>query len=82
MPKIQETTQSDINYATEAIASILSNICIEEVDGILERVAEWRNRERNLDVDISESEEEEEDEDRDDTWSENGSTTSEEYPSP
>ena len=81
MPKKQITTQSDINCALEMILQILRNIRIEEVESIVESAVEGRYRENDLDVDISESDSEE-DPDRDDTWSENGSTTSEEYPSP
>ena len=80
MPKRQITTQADINFAIEAIMSILTNIVEEEVQGVCELAVEGRYREKELDVDISDSESD--CEDRDDTWSENGSTSEEDYPSP
>ena len=59
MPKKQETTYSDINYAIEAIISILKEIQYEECENILNKAYSERARENDLDVDISESEEEE-----------------------
>jgi len=58
MPKKQETTYSDINYAIEAIISILKEIQYEECENILNQAYACRARENELDVDISESEEE------------------------
>ncbi len=63
MPKKQETTYSDINYAIEAIISILKEIQYEECENILNQAYSGRARENDLDVDISESESEEEDND-------------------
>jgi len=60
MPKIQKTTNADINYAIEAIISILKEIQYEECENILNKAYSERARENYLDVDISESEEEEE----------------------
>ena len=62
MPKKQETTSADINYAIEAIITILKEIQYEECENILHKAYEYRARERDLDVDISESEEEDDDE--------------------
>ena len=62
MPKIQITTHADINYAIEAIVSILKEIQYEECENILNKAYSERARETDLDVDISESEEEDEDE--------------------
>jgi len=59
MPKKQETTYSDINYAIEAIVSILKEIQYEECENILNKAYSERARENDLDVDVSESEEEE-----------------------
>ncbi len=61
MPKKQETTYSDINYAIEAIITILKEIQYEECENILNQAYSVRARENDLDVDISESDEEEED---------------------
>jgi len=60
MPKKQQTTNADINYAIEAIISILKEIQYEECENILNKAYSERARENYLDVDISESEEEEE----------------------
>ena len=60
MPKIQITTNADINYAIEAIISILKEIKYEECENILNKAYSERARETDLDVDISESEEEDE----------------------
>ncbi len=59
MPKIQETTQRDIDQAFRSICEILNEICIDDIKQLLECCYEARNKERGLDVDISESEEEE-----------------------
>ena len=59
MPKIQITTHADINYAIEAIISILKEIQYEECENILNKAYSERARENDLDVDVSESEEEE-----------------------
>ena len=60
MPKIQITTHADINYAIEAIISILKEIQYEECENILNKAYSSRARENYLDVDISESDEEHE----------------------
>ncbi len=60
MPKKQQTTNADINYAIEAIISILKEIQYEECENILNKAYSERARENYLDVDISESEDEEE----------------------
>ena len=60
MPKKQETTSADINYAIEAIISILKEIQYEECENILNKAYSERARENYLDVDISESDEEHE----------------------
>lgn len=60
MPKKQQTTYADINYAIEAIITILKEIQYEECENILNQAYSCRARENSLDVDISESEEEEE----------------------
>ena len=65
MPKIQETTSADINYAIEAIISILKEIQYEECENILNKAYCARARETYLDVDISDSDEEEHDTDTD-----------------
>ena len=62
MPKKQQTTYSDINYAIEAIISILKEIQYEECENILNKAYSERARENELDVDISESESESEEE--------------------
>ncbi len=59
MPKKQQTTYADINYAIEAIITILKEIQYEECENILNQAYSCRSRENSLDVDISESEEEE-----------------------
>ena len=56
MPKKQHTTYADINYAIEAIISILKEITYEECENILNQAYSARARENDLDVDISESE--------------------------
>ena len=61
MPKIEETTYKDIDYAIRDIYEILCRIEINECKDIVERALEGRARENNLDVDISESEDESED---------------------
>jgi len=58
MPKIQKTTNADINYAIEAIISILKEIQYEECENILNKAYSDRARETDLDVDLSESDEE------------------------
>jgi len=58
MPKIQITTNADINYAIEAIISILKEIQYEECENILNKAYSDRARETDLDVDLSESDEE------------------------
>ena len=58
MPKIQKTTNADINYAIEAIISILKEIQYEECENILNKAYSSRARENYLDVDVSESDEE------------------------
>jgi len=59
MPKIQETTQRDIDIAFRSICEILNEICIDDIKQLLEDCFENRNKERGLDVDISESDDEE-----------------------
>tara|TARA_R110000851_G_C12737906_1_gene530518 strand:- start:161 stop:391 length:231 start_codon:yes stop_codon:yes gene_type:complete len=59
MPKIQITTHADINYAIEAIISILKEIQYEECENILNKAYSERARETELDVDLSESDDEE-----------------------
>jgi len=59
MPKKQETTSRDINYAIRDIYKILCEIQYEECEKILEIAWGDRRKERGLDVDESESEEEE-----------------------
>ena len=61
MPKKEETTYKDIDYAIRDIYEILCRIEITECKDIVERALEGRERETNLDVDISESEDESED---------------------
>ena len=61
MPKKEETTYKDIDYAIRDIYEILCRIEINECKDIVERALEGRARENNLDVDISESEDETED---------------------
>jgi hypothetical protein len=61
MPKKEETTYKDIDYAIRDIYEILCRIEINECKDIVERALEGRARENNLDVDISESEDESED---------------------
>ncbi len=61
MPKKQETTNADINYAIEAIISILKEIQYEECENILNKAYSSRARENYLDVDVSESDEEQHD---------------------
>tara|TARA_R110001632_G_scaffold121966_2_gene234614 strand:- start:445 stop:675 length:231 start_codon:yes stop_codon:yes gene_type:complete len=61
MPKKEETTYKDIDYAIRDIYEILCRIEINECKDIVERALEGRARENNLDVDISESEDEYED---------------------
>jgi len=61
MPKIQKTTNADINYAIEAIISILKEIQYEECENILNKAYSERARETELDVDLSESDDEEQD---------------------
>ena len=61
MPKIQITTHADINYAIEAIISILKEIQYEECENILNKAYSERARETELDVDLSESDDEEQD---------------------
>ena len=51
----------NINYAIEAIITILKEIQYEECENILNQAYSVRARENDLDVDISESDEEEED---------------------
>ncbi len=65
MPKKQETTSRDINFAIRDIYKILCEIQYEECEKILEIAWDDRRKERGLDVDESESDtegaEEEED---------------------
>jgi len=61
MPKKQQTTYADINYAIEAIISILKEIQYEECENILNQAYSERARETELDVDLSESDDEEQD---------------------
>ena len=58
MPKIQITTHSDINYAIEAIISILKEIQYEECENILNQAYSARARETDLDVDLTECDDE------------------------
>jgi len=60
MPKKQETTSRDIDYAIREIYKILCEIQYEECENILNKAYSERARENYLDVDISESEDEEE----------------------
>jgi len=59
MPKRQETTSRDIDFAIREIYKLLCDIQYEECQGVLEQAFESRARDNDLDVDISESEEEE-----------------------
>jgi len=60
MPKKQETTSQDINYAIREIYRILCDIQYEECESLLEAAWSDRRKERDLDVDLSESDEEDE----------------------